>query len=121
MTANDGAFNLTALAYRHRSDRPAHVLPVLEHGAFSATILRPLPGEPFEEGPALTDTIYIVIAGFGCLGSGDKKSVEATAGDVLFVPAGRERRFTKLSRKFEVWRIRYNQSVEYRRHDAIIA
>jgi ethanolamine utilization protein EutQ (cupin superfamily) len=93
---------------------------VLEHGAFSATILRPSPGEPFEEGIALTDTIYIVIAGFGSLGSGDYNAVEATAGDVLFVPAGRDRRFTKLSRKFEVWRIRYDRSVEHRHRDANI-
>jgi mannose-6-phosphate isomerase-like protein (cupin superfamily) len=105
MSANDEAFNLTALAYRLRSERPEHVVPVLEHGSFSATILRPLPGEPFEEGPALTDTIYVVITGFGCLGGGYAGDVDATAGDVLFVPAGIERRFTKCSHQFQIWRL----------------
>jgi hypothetical protein len=105
MTVDDGAYNLTALADRMRSDTLVHALPVLEHDALSATILRPVPGEPFEEGPATSDTVYVVIAGFGSLGSSDADDMDATAGDVLFVTAGRNRRFTKLSRKFLVWRL----------------
>lgn len=81
------------------------MLSVLEHEALSASVLRPVPGEPFEEGPAPFDTIYVVIAGFGSLGSGDADDMEATAGDVLFVPAGCHRCFSKLSHKFQVWRL----------------
>lgn len=104
-TAGDGNYNLSALADRLRSERPALVLSVLEHEALSAAVLRPVPGEPFEEGPAPSNTIYVVIAGFGSLGSGDGDDMEATAGDVLFVTAGRNRCFSKLSRKFQVWRL----------------
>ncbi|MDQ0840017.1 hypothetical protein [Sphingomonas faeni] len=105
MNVGAGAYNLTALADRLRADELAYVLPVLEHHTLSATILRPVPGEPFEEGPAPTDTVYVVIAGFGRLGSGDADEMDATAGDVLFVTAGHTRRFTELSRKFLVWRL----------------
>ena len=105
MNVDDGAYNLTALADRLRSDKLGHVLPVLEYDTLSATIVRPVSGAAFEEGPAPSDTIYVVIAGFGSLGSGDADDMEATAGDVLFVTAGRNRRFTKLSRKFQVWRL----------------
>jgi hypothetical protein len=105
MNVDSGAYNLTALADRLRSDKLAHMLPVLEHVTLSATILRPVHGKPFEAGPAPSDTIYVVIAGFGCLGSGAGDDMEATAGDVLFVTGGSDRRFTKLSRKFQVWRL----------------
>ena len=105
MHVDDGAYNLTALADRLRSDKLADVLPVLEHATLSATILRPVPGEPFEPGPAAFDTIYVVIAGFGSLGSGGGDDLEATAGDVLFVTSGSIRRFTRLSPKFQVWRL----------------
>jgi len=71
----------------------------------STTVLRPVPGEPFEEGRAPSDTLYVVIAGFGRLGSGDADDMDATAGDVLFLAAGRNRPFPKLSRKFLVWRL----------------
>ena len=105
MNVDDGAYNLTALADRLRSDKLAPVLPVLEHDALSATILRPVPGEAFEEGAAPCDTIYVVIAGFGSLGSGDAGEMDATAGDVLFVTAGAYRHFARLSRKFQVWKL----------------
>lgn len=105
MNVSDGAYNLTALADRLRPDKPGHVLSVLEHEALSAAVLRFIPGEPFEEGHAPCDTIYVVIAGFGSLGSGDADDMEATAGDVLFVTAGRDRRFSKLSPKFQVWKL----------------
>jgi len=105
MNAHDAVFNLTALADRLRSDGAVGVLPVLEHDTISAVILRPVPGQPFEDGPAPSDTIYVVIAGDGRLSSGGADEVEATSGDVLFVPAGQARRFTKLSRKFQMWRL----------------
>jgi hypothetical protein len=105
MNVDDGAYNLTALAERLRSERLAPVLPVLDHDVLAATILRPVPGEAFEEGQAPSNTIYVVIAGFGTLGSCDADDMEVTAGDVLFVSAGADRRFTKLSRKFHVWRL----------------
>jgi len=105
MNAKDGVYNLTALADRLRPDRAVHVLPVLEHEVLSASILRPDPGQPFEEGSASSDTIYVVIAGFGSLAGGDAGNMEATAGDVLFVAVGQDPRFTKLSRKFQVWKL----------------
>jgi hypothetical protein len=107
MIAHDAVYNLTALADRLRPGELTHELHVLGHDALSATLLRPVPDEPFEAGEASSHTIYVVIAGFGSLGSGDADDREATAGDVLFVPAGANRRFTRLSRKFQVWRLTF--------------
>jgi mannose-6-phosphate isomerase-like protein (cupin superfamily) len=103
MNATNGVYNLTALADRLRP--AAKVLPVLEHEVLAAAILRPEQDEFFEDGPAPHDTVYVVIAGYGSLGSSDADDVEVTAGDVLFVPLGQQRRFRNLSGKFEVWRL----------------
>ena len=105
MKAKNGLFNLTALADRLPRDEAVDVLPVLDHSVLSAAILRPKQGEPFENGPTSSDTIYVIIAGYCRLHCGGVNDVEATAGDVLFLPIGQKPRFTKLSRKFEMWRL----------------
>ena len=105
MSAKDGVYNLTALADRLPRDGVGNMLPVLEHDVLAAAILRPKRGEPLEDGSASYDTIYVIIAGYCRLRSGRVDDVEATAGDVLFVPKGQEPRFAKLSRKFEMWKL----------------
>jgi uncharacterized protein YjlB len=53
-----------------------------------------------EHGPAERDIIYIVLSGYGVLGSVSEE-VEFTNGDVLFIAAGTGCDFLQLSRKFK--------------------
>jgi len=97
--------NLTASAYRHGDGESVRLNPVLTHGSLSAEIVTATGAAPFEQGPVDRDIFYVVIAGFGVLQDGAGAEVDFTAGDLLFVPAGIDRRFSKLSSKFQTWRI----------------
>jgi mannose-6-phosphate isomerase-like protein (cupin superfamily) len=100
-----GIVNLTAAADRLRSDDGPPMQEVVANARLSVAILKPIDGQPFEAGPAPADLFYVVIAGFGCLISTDGDDIDFTAGDILFVEAGSDRRFRNLSRKFQAWRI----------------
>jgi mannose-6-phosphate isomerase-like protein (cupin superfamily) len=52
----------------------------------------------------LSDTVYVVISGYGVLRCRDT-ATECTAGDVLFVPRGHEHRFERLDGEIRIWRI----------------
>ena len=52
----------------------------------------------------LADTVYVIASGYGVLRWGDVV-LECTAGDVLFVPAGRAHRFERLDGEIRIWRI----------------
>ena len=52
----------------------------------------------------LADTVYVIASGYGVLRWGDVV-LECTAGDVLFVPAGRAHRFEQVDGAMRVWRI----------------
>ena len=98
--------NLTAAVYRRGDGEDVRANPILTHGSLSAEIVAATDFSPFDEGPANQDMLYIVIAGFGVLQDGTGAGVDFTAGDLVFVPAGADRRFSKLSSKFQTWRIR---------------
>lgn len=74
------------------------------HDGMSAEIVEYARGAALEHGPAERDIIYIVLSGYGVLGSGSEE-LELTNGDVLFVAAGTEPRFPQLSRKFKAWKL----------------
>jgi mannose-6-phosphate isomerase-like protein (cupin superfamily) len=51
-----------------------------------------------------SETVYVVIAGFGVLRC-DDVDMECTGGDVLFVPRGCSHRFERLDGEIKIWRI----------------
>lgn len=98
--------NLTASVYRRGDGEDVRANPVLTHGSLSAEIVVATDTAPFDEGPANQDMLYMVIAGFGVLQHGTGAEVDFTAGDLVFGPAEADRRFSRLSSKFQTWRIR---------------
>lgn len=52
----------------------------------------------------LVDTVYVIVSGYGLL-KYDKKSMECTEHDVLFVPSGHPHRFERLDGEIRIWRI----------------
>jgi mannose-6-phosphate isomerase-like protein (cupin superfamily) len=60
--------------------------------------------EAGHQATGMTDTVYVVIAGYGVLHNGDT-ATECTAGDVLFVPRGHEHWFERLDGAIRIWRI----------------
>ena len=104
MSSGTGICNLTAKADRLRMGERPNAPKALTYDDMSAEILAPTSSESFEAGLAERDTLYVVMAGSGVVES-DGEEVDFTAGDVLFAPAGIDRRFAKLSRKFKAWKI----------------
>lgn len=104
MISGTGICNLTAWADRLRMGERPDAPKALTHDGMSAEILAPLEGAPFESGPVERDTLYVVTAGSGVVECNGEE-VDFTAGDVLFAPAGADRHFGKLSRRFKAWKI----------------
>lgn len=82
----------------------AKFLGLFKHGTMSMEIFKPEVKDTQE--PHDQDEIYIIVNGkseFYCAG----KSKKVSAGDFLFVPAGKEHRFTDFSEDFSTWVIFY--------------
>ncbi|MCB0527470.1 MAG: cupin domain-containing protein [Saprospiraceae bacterium] len=73
---------------------------LFRHGTLAVEIYRPQ-GRDLQQ-PHTRDELYVVISGNGFFQNGDVRH-PFQPGDVLFVPAGREHRFTEFSADFAVW------------------
>jgi mannose-6-phosphate isomerase-like protein (cupin superfamily) len=58
----------------------------------------------------LSETVYVVISGFGILRCADSE-VPCTTGDVLFVPKGCPHQFERLDGDIKIWRISLIETV----------
>lgn len=104
MDCATGICNLTAQADRLRLGERPDAPKALVLNGISAGIVAPAGGELIDAGPPERDTLYVVTAGYGVFENAGEK-VDFTTGDVLFAPAGTDRRFAKLSRRFKAWKI----------------
>ena len=78
--------------------------PVLEHGSLVVEIYAPRGRAP--QTPHTRDEVYVVMTGSGTFINGETRHPFG-AGDVLFVPAGREHRFENFTDDTIVWVIFY--------------
>jgi mannose-6-phosphate isomerase-like protein (cupin superfamily) len=74
------------------------------HGSLSIEIYRPVGADTQQ--PHARDEVYVVIAGAGTFFNGGER-VAFGPGDVLFVAAGVEHRFTDFSDDFSTWVVFY--------------
>ncbi len=77
---------------------------MLAHGAMSVSLFAPK--ETDFQTPHEQDEVYIIFSGRGHFAR-DEEQVDFAPGDVLFVPAGVEHRFTGFSADFIAWVIFY--------------
>lgn len=77
---------------------------VMAHGTMSVEIFAP--NQTDFQTPHEQDELYIVVSGSGEFVA-NGKTYQFTPGDVLFVPAGLEHRFTTFSKDFVTWVIFY--------------
>lgn len=54
--------------------------------------------------PGVSDTVYVIVSGYGVLHCGDA-AMECTMGDVVFVPRGRAHHFERRDGVIRIWRI----------------
>lgn len=99
-----GICNLTARADRLRMGERDDAPEGFSHDGILAEIITSAVGGLCEPGRVERDTLYIVTAGSGVVASNGEE-VDFTTGDVLFAPAGVDRRFTKITQKFRAWKI----------------
>lgn len=76
----------------------------LAHGDMEVELYRPKGAD--KQTPHTRDEIYIIRKGSGTF-LRDEEVVEFGAGDVIFVPAGMEHRFTEFTDDFDTWVIFY--------------
>ena len=74
--------------------------PLLQHGSLSVEIYRPRKVDLQQ--PHTRDEIYVIAAGKSNFTAGNKLH-EVVVGDVLFVPAHQEHRFSEFSDDFSTW------------------
>jgi mannose-6-phosphate isomerase-like protein (cupin superfamily) len=77
---------------------------LLRHGSLSVEVYAPRGHDPQQ--PHAQDELYIVHSGHGVFLNGEAR-VAFTAGDALFVPAGRLHRFENFSDDFVTWVVFY--------------
>lgn len=77
---------------------------VLKQGTCDVKLARPLP--PNEQTPHTQDEVYVVVSGRGVLLHDGRRDPFET-GDLMFVAAGVEHRFTDFTPDFAVWRVFY--------------
>ena len=77
---------------------------LFQHGTMSVEVYRP-EGIDLQQ-PHEQDEIYIIISGTGIFYN-DGERTDFSAGDLLFVKAGKEHRFEDFSEDFSTWVIFY--------------
>jgi mannose-6-phosphate isomerase-like protein (cupin superfamily) len=75
-------------------------IEVFRHGTLAVKLYAPRGSDPQE--PHDQDEIYVIVAGTGLFRHGESETTFAP-GDVLFVPAGDEHRFTRFTDDFATW------------------
>jgi mannose-6-phosphate isomerase-like protein (cupin superfamily) len=82
---------------------------LLERDTFDVGIYRPASED--QQTPHARDELYIVAAGSGNFACGSETRAFAV-GDVFFVPAGIEHRFTKFSADFATWVVFFGERLK---------
>ena len=77
---------------------------LLRHGSLLVEVYAPRGHDPQQ--PHAQDELYLVHSGHGVFLNGEER-VAFTAGDALFVPAGRVHRFDTFSEDFVTWVVFY--------------
>lgn len=85
-----------------KSDKPFQLL--FEHGTLAIELYQPQKVDLQQ--PHTRDEVYIIVKGEGSFFN-DGSRIRFTAGDFLFVKAGKEHRFENFSEDFLVWVIFY--------------
>lgn len=75
-------------------------IEIFRHGSMVVELYAPRGNDP--QKPHSRDEIYVVINGSGRFRRGDEETTFGQ-GDVLFVPAGEEHRFTEFGDDFATW------------------
>ena len=97
--------NLTEAAGRMPWSEVDRTLRVRAHASGATLEIRGL--DPVNDGNASdgrSDTIYVIVSGYGVLRY-DDKAMECTEGDVLFVPSGYPHQFEQRDGGIKMWRI----------------
>ncbi|HEY6430534.1 MAG TPA: cupin domain-containing protein [Acetobacteraceae bacterium] len=102
----DGPINLTEIAAGMSWKDACDTLRVCHRSPSAGVSIQPLDdGANEQPSDSTSDTIYVVISGYGILRYEDT-DIECTAGDVLFVPRGHPHRFARMDGEIRIWRIR---------------
>ena len=100
-----GPINLTESASRMPWSQVEQVLRVRAPADGLALEIRGLSqGEKGLPNAGLSDTVYVIVSGYGLLRCGETP-MDCTEGDVLFVPSGCAHEFERLDGEIRIWRI----------------
>jgi mannose-6-phosphate isomerase-like protein (cupin superfamily) len=105
LVLQQGPINLTEAAIRVPWSEIDQALRVQTRAAGFVLDIRGL--EHAEDGhtnPSLSETVYVIVQGYGVLRCGDM-AMECTKDDVLFVPSGHPHHFERLDGQIKIWRV----------------
>ncbi|MBS1809079.1 MAG: cupin domain-containing protein [Acidobacteria bacterium] len=92
--------HLAAALHQLEAAGGARFVTLFEHGSLQVEIYAPQGHDP--QTPHTRDEVYVVVRGSGVFFNGETRR-DFQAGDLLFVPAGKEHRFEDFTADFAVW------------------
>ncbi|MCK1288612.1 cupin domain-containing protein [Bradyrhizobium sp. 44] len=97
--------NLTEIASGMSWRQACETLRICHRPGTASIRIRPLDGpESGAPDDGSSDTIYVVVSGYGMLRL-DSKKMECTAGDLLFIPRGHPHHFDRTDGEIRIWKI----------------
>jgi mannose-6-phosphate isomerase-like protein (cupin superfamily) len=104
-----GPVNLTEIAVGMSWSDARETLRIHRMAQSAGLIIQPLSdSENGQPDASASDTIYLIISGYGTLHC-DNNEMDCTTGDVLFIPRGHPHQFERADGEIRIWRIQLIQ------------